>query len=63
MNETTSTLFWMTMDACMLESPRREIHRDASTRLCVQLITETCKKLQEAETPLWEVVGGLPTSQ
>ena len=52
MNVTASALFWMTMDACMLELPRLGINRDDSYRLCVQLISETCKKLQETENTL-----------
>ena len=35
----------------MLELPCSEIPRDAPTRLCLQLISETCTKLQKAETP------------
>ena len=63
MNVTASALFWMTMDACMLESPCREIHREAPTRLCLQLNSETCTKFQKAKTPPWEAVGRLPTSR
>ena len=31
-----------------------KFHRDASSRLCLQLISETYTKLQKAETPPWE---------
>ena len=51
----------MTKDACMLESPCSEISRDAPICLCLQLILETCTKLQRDETPPWESVGMLPT--
>ena len=31
-----------------------KFHRDASPHPCLQLISETCTKLQKAETPPWE---------
>ena len=44
---TASALFRMMEDAYMLAPPRRVLPRDAPIRLCLQLISECCTKLQK----------------